>query len=295
MMQIWLLSALLLALIATYMLRASWRELRIERQVLNHLGISQELDERGLRSLKQVRFTKKSGLLLDAETQQMLARFGWRRPYQRSLFVVIQLATPILAALLAALYYSLSDSNLSIWIWILFAAGIAYLFPKRILKILVESRLKRIRIEVSIMISLLRILFEVGMTVEQALRVLADEGQEIMPEIASELNLLLQRVDAGLDLAEELYHAAAVLEVEDLTDTFGILSQLIRQGGGAMHSLLALKELLDDKRMTALQEQVSKLSAKMSAVMVGFLFPALLIVLAGPGFIAIIRALGEMK
>jgi tight adherence protein C len=32
----------------------------------------------------------------------------------------------------------------------------------------------------------------------------------------------------------------------------------------------------------------------MSAVMVAFLFPALLIILAGPGFVAIIQALGDM-
>lgn len=61
-----------------------------------------------------------------------------------------------------------------------------------------------------------------------------------------------------------------------------------------MSSLLSLKELIDDRRMTTLQERVSKMSAKMSIVMMVFLFPALLIILAGPGFIAIIQALGDM-
>jgi tight adherence protein C len=69
-----------------------------------------------------------------------------------------------------------------------------------------------------------------------------------------------------------------------------ILQQLIQQGGGAMKSLLALKQLLDDRRLTRLQEYISKMSAKMSVVMMLFLFPALLIVLAGPGFTAITRA-----
>ncbi|MNC72975.1 hypothetical protein D3C75_1241030 [compost metagenome] len=59
-----------------------------------------------------------------------------------------------------------------------------------------------------------------------------------------------------------------------------------------MKSLLALKDLLDDRRLTRMQERVSKMSAKMSAVMMVFLFPALLIVLAGPGFSALTRALG---
>ena len=57
-----------------------------------------------------------------------------------------------------------------------------------------------------------------------------------------------------------------------------------------MKSLLALKQLLDDRRLTRLQEYISKMSAKMSVVMMLFLFPALPIVLAGPGFTAITRA-----
>ena len=60
-----------------------------------------------------------------------------------------------------------------------------------------------------------------------------------------------------------------------------------------MKSLLALKQLLDDRRLTRLQEYISKMSAKMSVVMMVFLFPALLIVLGGPAFIGIARALNH--
>ncbi|MDB5979287.1 MAG: type secretion system protein, partial [Pseudomonas sp.] len=95
-----------------------------------------------------------------------------------------------------------------------------------------------------------------------------------------------------LELGEELSKSSALLAVEEFSDTCVILNQLIHQGGGAMKSLLTLKQLLDDRRLTRLQEYISKLSAKMSIVMMVFLFPALLIVLAGPGFTAISRALG---
>ena len=47
---------------------------------------------------------------------------------------------------------------------------------------------------------------------------------------------------------------------------------------------------LDDRRMTRMEEYISKMSAKMSVVMMVFLFPALMIVLAGPSFVAISRA-----
>jgi tight adherence protein C len=145
-------------------------------------------------------------------------------------------------------------------------------------------------VEISTFIPLLRILFESGMAVEQALRVLSTEGQKLLPELTRELRLILARVDSGLELGQELNKASVMLAVDEFTDTCVILQQLIQQGGGAMKSLLALKQLLDDRRLTRLQEYISKMSAKMSVVMMLFLFPALLIVLAGPGFTAITRA-----
>ena len=128
------------------------------------------------------------------------------------------------------------------------------------------------------------------MAVEQALRVLSVEAQKLLPELTSELRQILSRVDSGLELGQELNKTAVMLAVDEFTDTCVILQQLIHQGGGAMKSLLALKQLLDDRRLTRLQEYISKMSAKMSVVMMLFLFPALLIVLAGPGFTAIARA-----
>ena len=119
---------------------------------------------------------------------------------------------------------------------------------------------------------------------------LGSDGQKLLPELTSELRLILSRVDSGLDLGQELNKSASLLAVDEFTDTCVILQQLLVQGGGAMKSLLALKQLLDDRRLTRLQEYISKMSAKMSVVMMLFLFPALLIVLAGPGFTAIARA-----
>ncbi|WP_428496450.1 type II secretion system F family protein [Pseudomonas chlororaphis] len=105
--------------------------------------------------------------------------------------------------------------------------------------------------------------------------------------------MVLARVDSGLELGEELNKSARLLAVDEFTDTCVILQQLIHQGGGAMKSLQSLKLLLDDRRLTRLQEYISKMSAKMSVVMMLFLFPALLIVLAGPGVSAIARAFAQ--
>lgn len=230
---------------------------------------------------------------LDNETQTLLNRLGWRSARQRSLFAACQIGSPLLllalAVLLQSVFFPAADKQ---WIAPLFALGVGYLLPKRLLVIAVARRQKQLASEISTFIPLLRILFESGMAVEQALRVLSHESQALLPVLTQELRLVLARVDSGLELGEELNKATQLLAVDEFTDTCVILQQLLYQGGGAMKSLLSLKQLLDDRRLTRLQEYISKMSAKMSVVMMLFLFPALLIVLAGPGFTALAKALG---
>lgn len=289
-----LLSALLLLLAAGVLLRAGWREHQAARHVAQRLGgdASTGAVFRGL----SLRGLGRRGRSLDNETSQLLDRLGWRKTRQRARFFALQLLVPLLLLVLVLLLQWLrSEPPAQPWLAPLFALGIGYLLPKRVLASAVKKRQERLAYEISTLIPMLRMLFEVGMTVEQALRVLSNEGREILPELSWELRQALSRVDAGLELAGELKQVSHWVEVDEVTDCFAILEQLIHQGGGAMASLLALKELLDDRRMTSLQERVSKLSAKMSVVMILFLFPALLIVLAGPGLIAIFQALGGMR
>ncbi|KAB0566076.1 type II secretion system F family protein [Pseudomonas palleroniana] len=234
-------------------------------------------------------------LSLDHETQVLLNRVGWRKASQRSMFAAFQIGTPLvlmgLVGVAQGVLFGHSDSP---WLAPLIALGIGYLLPKRVLSSLAKSRQQQIAREVATFIPLLRILFESGMAVEQTLRVLSLEAQRLLPALTHELRLILTRVDSGLELSEELGKTARLLAVDEFTDTCTILQQLVQQGGGAMKSLLALKQLFDDRRLTRIQEFVSKMSAKMSVVMMVFLFPALLIVLGGPAFIGISRALSNL-
>lgn len=285
------LSAVLLLIAAVLLLWYAGRVLSGRRALIRSIGPNGArrnggLENFGSRTLGRWRWS------IDAEVPVLLDRLGWRKPSQRACYFALQLGLPLLAVMVGGWLWGTQLEKR--WVGLVFIAGVAFLLPKRILVSAVARRQRRIAAEVSALIPLLRMLFDVGMTVEQTLRVAVGEGAAILPELGRELRQVLLRVDAGLDLADELQAMAVLLDVDDLTECVTILEQLIRQGGGAMTSLLALKTLLDDRRVNQLQERVSKLSAKMSAVMVAFLFPALLIILAGPGFIAIFAALKDI-
>jgi tight adherence protein C len=273
-------------------LLAHRRQQRLVTQRLQ--GDSLRNDKMGqlLRQLGNTRIGQRT-ISLDNETQDLLNRIGWRKANQRSMFAACQIGSPIVLLGLTVLIQSLFFPDVThVWPAPFLALAVGYLLPKRVLATLAKRRQEQISHEISTFIPLLRILFESGMAVEQTLRVMSNEAQQLLPVLTSELRLVLARVDSGLELGEELSKTSLMLNVDEFTDTCTILQQLLHQGGGAMKSLQALKQLLDDRRLTRMQEFISKMSAKMSVVMMVFLFPALLIVLAGPGFIAISKSMG---
>jgi Flp pilus assembly protein TadC len=168
---------------------------------------------------------------------------------------------------------------------------LGFLAPRRWLRIAAARRQQAIAQEMPIAIHMLRMVFDAGLSTEHALRVLHDEGRVLMPNLAEELEVALHRINAGQDRADALDDMAAPLDVPDLTGTVAILKQVTRYGGSIRDSLMKFAQLIEERQQAALREQVGKLSTKMTVVMVVFLFPALMIFLAGPGFLALGRAL----
>jgi len=280
-------------LLCTQLLRQQRRQRLVAQRLQGQLARDNRLDN-WLHRLGSSHLAQRL-LSLDSETRLLLDRIGWRRSRQRAVFAACQVGIPLLALGIAVLLEETvyHDSPTAWLVLPMCALGVGYLLPKRLLVLAVSRRQQQIAREVSTFIPLLRILFESGLAVEQGLRVLSQEGRQLLPVISEELRGILLRVDSGLALVPELEKTAQLLAVDEFSDTCVILQQLLTQGGGAMKSLLALKQLLDDRRLTGMQERISKMSGKMSVVMMVFLFPALLIVLAGPGLTALARALAS--
>ncbi|WP_447752692.1 type II secretion system F family protein [Pseudomonas nicosulfuronedens] len=295
------LMVLILALAAVLLLlsqsRAAGREQRLIEQRLGSDALPRDGNQRIARVLDRM---GGSGLgqrlqLRDKEVRLLLDQAGWSGNTPRSLYLVSVVLCPILLmAIVLVTLAAPSHANTSPLLPLAFAGGIGFLLPKRVLAYFAGKRRQRLADEVILFIQLIRILFDSGLTVEQSLRVVCREGRSIVPVLVEELDGVLAHAESGLDLADELELLSKRLAVAELSDCCNVLRQMVRQGGSARGSLLTLKQLFEDRRLTGLQEKVSKLSAKMSLVMMLLLFPALLIILAGPGFLAITKALGRM-
>ncbi|UTV28606.1 type II secretion system F family protein [Photobacterium atrarenae] len=175
---------------------------------------------------------------------------------------------------------------------VLSTAGGAYL-ALQWLKKKVVSRAKMIDEELIMGLQMMKTLWDVGLSLESMLRAYTAELKEMTPEMNKELLLALSKIEAGQDRAWVFVEVARVNESLGMQDLLNMFAQVSDSGGSMSDSLAQLTLLLRDRRRTQLQEKVSKLSGRMSVVMMLFLFPPLFVVLAGPGMMALGRALGN--
>lgn len=226
------------------------------------------------------------------ETVQLLRQAGWYTTTGRALFYLSVWVAPALLMLLVFIYVLAAGRlNQEALAQLFMAGALGFLLPKNVLRRAAKSRRQTLSMEMPTAVHLLRMLFDAGLSTEHALRVLHTEGKLLTPELSKELGVALRQVDAGLDPADALAEMAAPLEVNELTDTVAILKQVSRHGGNIRETLVKFAKLMEDRQLSALREYVNVLSGKMSVVMMVFLFPALLIFLAGPGFMALAKGL----
>ncbi|WP_330960877.1 type II secretion system F family protein [Photobacterium sp. 53610] len=179
--------------------------------------------------------------------------------------------------------------NHKISLMLVSAMGTAY-FAIQWLKKKAARRTRIIDEELIIGLQVMKILWDVGLSLESLLRTLTRELSDLTPELNKELRLALSKIEAGQERASVFSQIARVNESAGMQDLLTMLAQVSETGGNMSASLNQLSVLLQDRRRTQLQEKVTKLSGKMSVVMMIFLFPALFVVLAGPGFMALLNS-----
>lgn len=233
----------------------------------------------------------------EGETGRLLMQAGWRGGEVRLLWYAFQASLPILFGGLLIAFWIFGTSENKALMMLLYgfaAAALAFLMPRWILRSVAGNRCARIKAEVPLFIHLLVLLFEAGLSTRQALSSLVREGRGVLPELGREFDLALRQFEAGADTGEVLKSMAEALAVDDFASVIGVLRQVDRYGGEVREPLLEALEVMEERRGMDLRERVNLLSGRMTVVMVLFFFPALLIFVAGPAFLSIIRALRQV-
>ncbi|MNL31602.1 Bacterial type II secretion system protein F domain protein [compost metagenome] len=203
----------------------------------------------------------------------------------------------LLAFLLPAIVYFTwkSDQTERTVLLVLAAAFVVgFMAPKWVLGRIASGRRERISRELPLFVDLLKLLQGVGLSLDQSLQIMADDFSHVLRVLGHELTLANRQYSQGRTREHSLHRLATLHGNEDLRGLVSLLVQVDRHGGAVQEPLRIFGERLRERRRSEMKERIGKITVKMTAVMVSTLLPALVIVAAGPGFIAVFHALGSV-
>lgn len=229
-----------------------------------------------------------------SEERALLIQAGFRSFQTLLAFQTMRLVLPVLGVLLFSAYATLTGGNTGLTRFVALVA-VLYLGPKFVLSRLARARRRRMADEVPLFVDYLRMMLSVGINLEQALTMFAENDRIGLPVLLQEMQLVSLAIRTGRSRTEALQQMAEQMNVAEAKELVSMVSQADRYGAGIQEPLKALSQRLTEKKRFEMQEYIGKISTKMVVVMVLFLLPALLILTAGPGFIAISRALTRMS
>ncbi|MBS1159733.1 MAG: Bacterial type secretion system protein domain protein [Proteobacteria bacterium] len=229
----------------------------------------------------------------DSEERLLLIRAGFRSIRAVLFFQALRLLLPIAGGVLYAAYALLTGS-LDAWLKLLAVCIVLYLAPKYFLTYLGRRRLRELAEELPVFVDFLRMMHSVGISFEQSILLFSEDGRLGLPILSDEFNAVNLAIRSGRPRSEALQQMAKQLDVAELAELVALICQTDRYGAGVQEPLRLFSVRLTEKKRFETQEFVGKMATKMVVVMILFLLPALIIVTAGPGFLSLFKALGNL-
>ena len=172
-------------------------------------------------------------------------------------------------------------------LFILIAILLGALLPDMWLSRAIQNRKDRIERSLPDAMDLSVVCVEAGLGLDQALMRIGQEFHLSHPDLSDELKLYGLEVGAGKRRAESLRNLASRTDVDDLKSLAAVLIQTDRFGTSVAQSLRVYAESMRVKRRQRAEERAAKMAIKMIPPLVFFIFPAMFIVILGPGIISI--------
>ena len=144
-------------------------------------------------------------------------------------------------------------------------------------------------------LDLMVVCVEAGLGLDATFQRLAQEQQFTKQALSEEFQIVSQEVRAGRPRSEALLALKERVGLADLSSLIVVLLQAERMGTGIARALRVHADSVRTKHRQRAEEQAAKIPVKMVFPLVLLIFPATLLVLLGPSYIIIFKAMAAMK
>jgi tight adherence protein C len=220
-----------------------------------------------------------------------LVQAGFERPGVTSILLGTQLAGAAGLGVAAGLGAQVLDASSGVTlVAVFYGAGIGWVMPRLYVRLRLHRRQREIRRVLPDALDLLVVCIEAGLGLNQALVRLARDIREASPELARELALANLQIRAGSPREEALRGLAERTGLREIRMLVTTLIQTDRFGTSVARSLRVHARSLRGERRQAAEEAAAKTAIKMVFPLVFCIFPALFVVILGPGLLQMLQA-----
>ncbi|BEP40275.1 MULTISPECIES: type II secretion system F family protein [Variovorax] len=232
--------------------------------------------------------------LVADEDRNLIDQCGLPSKRAQLVFLVTRILLAFMLPLLAYVFWSSGHKQNTVTFVLAASIAIGFMAPKWVLGRIAAGRRERAAQELPLFIDLLRLLQGVGLSLDQSLQIMATDFRHVLRVLGFELAIANAQYSQGRTREHSLHRLATLHRNENMRGLVSLLVQVDRHGGAVQEPLRIFSDRLRESRRSELKERIGKITVKMTGVMVTTLLPALVIVTAGPGFIAIFRSLGAI-
>jgi tight adherence protein C len=176
---------------------------------------------------------------------------------------------------------------------IMIGAGLGFLAPNLWLSSAVSKRMEKIRNGLPDTLDMMVISVESGLGLDAAFQRVGEEMKKVHPALSEELQIVTMESQMGIPRAEALNNLSSRSGLDEVRSLVAIINQAERFGTSIAKALRNQSDALRVKRRQAAEERAQKTTVKLMAPLILFIFPAILVVLAGPAALKMIEALGN--
>jgi len=227
-----------------------------------------------------------------AGTRMMLSQAGFRHRTAYQVYILVRTILPILLFLLAIAYGKWKGlPNQKIFILVVMGALFGFLLPLAFVRWRVTKRKGEITDALPDGLDLMVVCVEAGLGLNAAFVKISEEFQLSSPTLSEEFDIVNREMVAGKPRQEALRALSDRTGVEEVKSLVAMLIQTEKLGTSLAQSLRVHSDSLRTKRRQRAEEAAAKTTIKLVFPLVFLLFPALFVVILGPGFIQIAKVL----
>jgi tight adherence protein C len=240
-----------------------------------------------------------AGFLPNADGQESirdgLTEAGLRGPNAVTTFlgakILLAVGMPLVFFVIMAAFRQNLGNTL---VWSIVFAVIGFYLPTLWLMSKSNERKTEVTHALPDALDLLVVCVEAGLGLNAAIVKVSQEITLASPVLSQELRQVNNEMKAGINRIDALRALADRTGVADVKSLVAVLVQTDRLGTSIAASLRAQSDSLRVKRRQRAEEAAHKVAVKLVFPLVLCIFPELLLVLLGPGFISIFRSLSKI-